>query len=445
MFLMFEIEMDERPAASIKVVGCGGGGGNALNRMVDCGVTGVDFIAVNTDVQALRTSRAATMIQIGEKLTKGLGAGATPEIGKKAAEESREEIAGALKGADLVFVTAGMGGGTGTGAAPVVAEIARDMGILTIAVVTKPFAFEGKTRMRKAEAGIDELKQRVDTLVVIPNERLLQVCPKGTSFKGAFNFADDVLRQGIQGISDLISQTGLINLDFADVKAVMESGGMAHLGIGMGKGEKAMADAAQNAISSPMLETSIDGARAVLINVTCNSNCSIVDINDAVEMITAAADSEANIIFGASIDDALDDEVMITVIATGFEKVPFPPRASSIDRPASLPSQAPYVPQSFGTASYQAPAQRSSYTRYDPTYTPVTAGYTPAMAQQGGAVEPEVPAFVNEAAATQRVSPFAAMPETAQQTAAQEERQQREDSPAARSFMDGIPAYMRRK
>ena len=303
--------MDERPAASIKVVGCGGGGGNALNRMVDCGVTGVDFIAVNTDVQALRTSRAATMIQIGEKLTKGLGAGATPEIGKKAAEESREEIASALKGADLVFVTAGMGGGTGTGAAPVVAEIARDMGILTIAVVTKPFAFEGKTRMRKAESGIDELKQRVDTLVVIPNERLLQVCPKGTSFKGAFNFADDVLRQGIQGISDLISQTGIINLDFADVKAVMESGGMAHLGIGIGKGEKAMADAAQNAISSPMLETSIDGARAVLINVTCNSNCSIVDINDAVEMITAAADSEANIIFGASIDDALEDEVHI--------------------------------------------------------------------------------------------------------------------------------------
>ena len=280
----------------------------------------------------------------------------------------------ALKGADLVFVTAGMGGGTGTGAAPVVAEIARDMGILTIAVVTKPFAFEGKTRMRKAESGIDELKQRVDTLVVIPNERLLQVCPKGTSFKGAFNFADDVLRQGIQGISDLISQTGIINLDFADVKAVMESGGMAHLGIGIGKGEKAMADAAQNAISSPMLETSIDGARAVLINVTCNSNCSIVDINDAVEMITAAADSEANIIFGASIDDALEDEVHITVIATGFEKVPFPPRASSIDRPATLPSQAPYVPQSY-TPSYQPQGMPRGNYRYDPAYQPVTAGY----------------------------------------------------------------------
>ena len=438
---MFEIEMDERPAASIKVVGCGGGGGNALNRMVDCGVTGVDFIAVNTDVQALRTSRAATMIQIGEKLTKGLGAGATPEIGKKAAEESREEIANALKGADLVFVTAGMGGGTGTGAAPVVAEIARDMGILTIAVVTKPFAFEGKTRMRKAEAGIDELKQRVDTLVVIPNERLLQVCPKDTSFKGAFNFADDVLRQGIQGISDLISQTGIINLDFADVKAVMESGGMAHLGIGVGKGEKAMADAAQNAISSPMLETSIDGARAVLINVTCNSNCSIVDINDAVEMITAAADSEANIIFGASIDDTLEDEVQITVIATGFEKVPFPPRASSTERTASLPSQAAYVPQSYSAPAYQSAAPRSAYSRYDASYTPVT-GYAPA--QNVPAQEPEVPAFVNEAVGGQRMSPFAAMPEVPAAEPVQE-RPVAEEPRAPRSFMDGIPAYMRRK
>lgn len=436
--------MDERPAASIKVVGCGGGGGNALNRMVDCGVSGVDFIAVNTDVQALRTNRAATMIQIGEKLTKGLGAGATPEIGKKAAEESREEIAGALKGADLVFVTAGMGGGTGTGAAPVVAEIARDMGILTIAVVTKPFAFEGKTRMRKAESGIDELKQRVDTLVVIPNERLLQVCPKGTSFKGAFNFADDVLRQGIQGISDLISQTGIINLDFADVKAVMESGGMAHLGIGIGKGEKAMADAAQNAISSPMLETSIDGARAVLINVTCNSNCSIVDINDAVEMITAAADSEANIIFGASIDDALEDEVHITVIATGFEKVPFPPRASSAERPASLPSQAAYVPQSYSVPPYQQPQQSQprAYTRYDPAYTPVTGGYAPAQTGVPMA-EPEVPSFVNEGAGAQRVSPFAAMPDMQGTNAPEQER--REDARAPRNFMDGIPAYMRRK
>ena len=338
-------------------------------------------------------------------------------------------------------MTAGMGGGTGTGAAPVVAEIARDMGILTIAVVTKPFAFEGKTRMRKAEAGIDELKQRVDTLVVIPNERLLQVCPKGTSFKGAFNFADDVLRQGIQGISDLISQTGIINLDFADVKAVMESGGMAHLGIGVGKGEKAMADAAQNAISSPMLETSIDGARAVLINVTCNSNCSIVDINDAVEMITAAADSEANIIFGASIDDTLEDEVQITVIATGFEKVPFPPRASSSERTASLPSQAAYVPQSYSAPAYNT-ARPSYSSRYDASYTPVT-GYAPA--QSAPAMEPEVPAFVNEQPQGQRMSPFAAMPEMPAVPAEQERPVQEEQARGPRSFMDGIPAYMRRK
>jgi len=441
--------MDERPAASIKVVGCGGGGGNALNRMVECGVTGVDFIAVNTDVQALRTSRAATMIQIGEKLTKGLGAGATPEIGKKAAEESREEIAGALKGADLVFVTAGMGGGTGTGAAPVVAEIARDMGILTIAVVTKPFAFEGKTRMRKAENGIDELKQRVDTLVVIPNERLLQVCPKGTSFKGAFNFADDVLRQGIQGISDLISQTGIINLDFADVKAVMESGGMAHLGIGIGKGEKAMVDAAQNAISSPMLETTIDGARAVLINVTCNSDCGIADINDAVEMITAAADSEANIIFGASIDDSLEDEVRITVIATGFEKVPFPPRASSTERPASLPSQAAYVPQSFASAyapqAQQAP-QMNSFARFDAGYTPVTSTFGQPQQAAPQTAEPEVPSFVNEPMGAPRVSPFAGMQqEIPAQPMPQQQNEMRQEENRPRSFMDGIPAYMRRK
>ena len=445
--LMSEIKAPKTDGSIIMVVGVGGAGGNAVNHMWNLGIKDVGFMVCNTDAQALDNSPVEEKVQLGRE---GLGAGNDPENGRKAAIESLDDIRRRLEaaGTRMLFVTAGMGGGTGTGAAPVVAEIARDMGILTIAVVTKPFAFEGKTRMRKAESGIDELKQRVDTLVVIPNERLLQVCPKGTSFKGAFNFADDVLRQGIQGISDLISQTGIINLDFADVKAVMESGGMAHLGIGIGKGEKAMADAAQNAISSPMLETSIDGARAVLINVTCNSNCSIVDINDAVEMITAAADSEANIIFGASIDDALEDEVHITVIATGFEKVPFPPRASSIDRPATLPSQAPYVPQSY-TPSYQPQTMqggmpRGGYTRYDPSYQPVTAGY--AAPQQGAMPgEPEVPAFVNEGAAGQRVSPYAAMPDMPMQSQQAPAQEQHEDRSTPRSFMDGIPAYMRRK
>ena len=286
--------------ATIKVVGCGGGGTNAVNRMVEAKLKGVDFIAVNTDSQALTASHADHTLQIGEKLTKGLGAGAVPEIGKRAAEESREELAQLLKGADLVFVTAGMGGGTGTGAAPVVADIARELGCLTIAVVTKPFQFEGKQRMRNAEMGINELKQYVDTLVVIPNDRLLQVVSKGTSMLEAFRVADDVLRQGIQGISDLIALPATINLDFADVKTVMESGGMAHIGIGSAKGENRMVQAAKNAISSPLLETKIDGARAVLINITGSEDMPILDINEAARLIQEAADSEANIIFASS-------------------------------------------------------------------------------------------------------------------------------------------------
>lgn len=321
--LEFQIE-DQQSFATIKVIGCGGAGNNAINRMVDAGLKGVEFIAVNTDRQALAMSKASTTIQIGEKLTKGLGAGAVPDVGRRAAEESREEIAQAIKGADLVFVTAGMGGGTGTGAAPIVAEIARDMNCLTIAVVTKPFAFEGKQRMKNAEMGVIDLKQRVDTLVVIPNDRLLQVVTKGTSMLEAFRIADDVLRQGIQGISDLIAVPALINLDFADVKTVMESGGLAHMGIGTGKGENRMVEAAKNAIQSPLLETNIDGARAVLINITGGEDMSIIDINEAANLVMQAADSEANIIFGAGIDETMDDEVRITVIATGFEKTPFP-------------------------------------------------------------------------------------------------------------------------
>ncbi|MCL1965126.1 MAG: cell division protein FtsZ, partial [Firmicutes bacterium] len=323
---MLEFEVDNNSYASIKVVGCGGAGGNAVNRMVQEGLRGVEFISVNTDKQALALSLAPNRVQIGEKLTKGLGAGAIPDIGRRAAEESREEIAQMLKGADLVFVTAGMGGGTGTGAAPIVAEVARDLGCLTIGVVTKPFMFEGKQRMKNAEGGIQDLMQRVDTLVVIPNDRLLQVVTKGTTMMEAFKIADDTLRQGIQGISDLIAVPALINLDFADVKTVMESGGMAHMGIGVGKGENSMVEAAKNAVSSPMLETSIDGARAVLMNVTGGTNMSIVDINEAAQLIIQAADNEANIIFGAGIDESLEDEVRITVIATGFEKTPFPPR-----------------------------------------------------------------------------------------------------------------------
>lgn len=321
--LEFQIE-DQQSFATIKVIGCGGAGNNAVNRMVDAGLKGVEFIAINTDRQALTMSKASTTIQIGEKLTKGLGAGAVPDVGRRAAEESREEIAQAIKGADLVFVTAGMGGGTGTGAAPIVAEIARDLNCLTIAVVTKPFQFEGKQRMKNAEMGVMDLKQRVDTLVVIPNDRLLQVVTKGTTMLEAFRIADDVLRQGIQGISDLIAVPALINLDFADVKTVMESGGLAHMGIGAGKGENRMVEAAKNAIQSPLLETNIDGARAVLINITGGEDMSIIDINEAANLVMEAADNEANIIFGAGIDETMDDEVRITVIATGFEKTPFP-------------------------------------------------------------------------------------------------------------------------
>ena len=363
--LDFQIE-DQQSFASIKVIGCGGAGNNAINRMVDAGLKGVDFIAVNTDRQALAMSKAGTTIQIGEKLTKGLGAGAVPDVGRRAAEESREEIAAAIKGADLVFVTAGMGGGTGTGAAPIVAEIARDMNCLTIAVVSKPFAFEGKQRMKNAEMGVIDLKQRVDTLVVLPNDRLLQVVTKGTSMLEAFRIADDVLRQGIQGISDLIAVPALINLDFADVKTIMESGGMAHMGIGVGKGENRMVEAAKNAITSPLLETSIDGARAVLINITGGEDMSIIDINEAANLVMQAADSEANIIFGAGIDENLQDEVRITVIATGFEKTPFPKREekkkASSDRDwtrsfgagaGSTYGSSPLVQQEYPTPSYE--------------------------------------------------------------------------------------------
>lgn len=306
--------------ATIKVIGVGGAGNNAVNRMVEAGIRNVEFVAINTDRQALSLSKANSKIQIGEKLTRGLGAGANPDIGAQAAEESRTEVAEALRGADMVFVTAGMGGGTGTGAAPIVAQTAKEMGILTIGVVTKPFTFEGKKRLFQADRGIDNLKGKVDTLVVIPNDKLLQVIDRKTSIVEAFRMADDVLRQGVQGISDLIAVPGLINLDFADVKTIMLNQGMAHMGIGRASGENRAEDAAKQAIQSPLLETSIEGARGVIINITGGSDIGLHEANTAAELVQRSADPEANIIFGTVTDDSMGDEIQITVIATGFEK-----------------------------------------------------------------------------------------------------------------------------
>ena len=429
---MLEFDVEQNDFATIKVVGCGGAGGNAVNRMVEAGLRGVEFISLNTDKQALAMSLAPNRLQIGDKLTKGLGAGAIPDVGRRAAEESREEISQMLRGSDLVFVTAGMGGGTGTGAAPIVAEIARDLGCLTIGVVTKPFAFEGKQRMKNAEAGILDLMARVDTLVVIPNDRLLQVVTKGTTMMEAFKIADDVLRQGIQGISDLIAVPALINLDFADVKTVMESGGMAHMGIGIGKGENSMVEAAKNAISSPMLETSIDGARAVLMNVTGGNNMSIVDINEAAQLIIQAADNEANIIFGAGIDETLDDEVRITVIATGFEKTPFPPRE---------PTRKPYEREhdrlygsNSSTPNYGGYGASSAYT---PSWRAPAADVRPAD-------EPDIPTFVNN-----RAPAAAPMQQPSYGRSAFAPEQQPASAPAEDDRRQGgvgsdVPAYLRR-
>ena len=306
--------------ATIKVIGVGGAGNNAVNRMIEAGIKNVEFIVLNTDKQDLNKSKATTKLQIGEKLTRGLGAGANPDIGAQAAEENKAEIAEIIKGADMVFVTAGMGGGTGTGAAPVVAQAAKELGILTIGVVTKPFTFEGKKRLAQAERGIASLKGKVDTLVVIPNDKLLQVIDRKTSMIEAFRMADDVLRQGVQGISDLIAVPGLINLDFADVKTIMLNQGMAHMGIGISSGENRAEDAAKQAIQSPLLETSIEGARGVIINITGGSDVGLLEANTAAELVQRSADPEANIIFGTVTDDSMGDEIKITVIATGFEK-----------------------------------------------------------------------------------------------------------------------------
>lgn len=308
--------------ANMKVIGVGGGGNNAVNRMIDDGLAGVQFIAINTDKQVLygdNGSRAGLKIQIGEKLTKGLGAGAKPEIGQKAAEESREEIKQAIQEANMVFVTAGMGGGTGTGAAPVVASIAKEMGILTVGVVTKPFRFEGKKRMQQAEEGVNSLKDSVDALVVIPNDKLLEICDKKTTMQEAFKMADDVLSQGVKGISDLISSPGYINLDFADIQSVMRNTGVCHMGIGRATGENRAEEAVKMAINSPLLETTIDGATKVVLNVSGSSDLGLMEIEQASELVHQLVSDDADIIFGTSIDPSLGDEVVITIVATGFE------------------------------------------------------------------------------------------------------------------------------
>ncbi|WP_243289962.1 cell division protein FtsZ [Bacillus sp. FJAT-47783] len=315
---MLEFDTNVDGFATIKVIGVGGGGNNAVNRMIEHGVQGVEFIAVNTDAQALNLSKAETKMQIGAKLTRGLGAGANPEVGKKAAEESKEQIEEALKGADMVFVTAGMGGGTGTGAAPVIAQIAKDLGALTVGVVTRPFTFEGRKRAMQAAGGISAMKESVDTLIVIPNDRLLEIVDKNTPMLEAFREADNVLRQGVQGISDLIAVPGLINLDFADVKTIMSNKGSALMGIGVATGENRAAEAAKKAISSPLLETSIDGAQGVLMNITGGTNLSLYEVQEAADIVASASDQDVNMIFGSVINENLKDEIVVTVIATGF-------------------------------------------------------------------------------------------------------------------------------
>ncbi len=347
---MFETNVESTNFAQIRVVGVGGAGCNAINRMVQYGLQGVEFIAVNTDKQALALNAGQKKIQIGEKLTKGLGAGADPEIGRKAAEESRDAIIEALKGSDMIFITAGMGGGTGTGAAAVIADAAKELGILTVGVVTKPFTFEGRVRMRNAEQGIETLKPAVDTLITIPNDKLISLVGK-SSLPDALRVADDVLRQGIQGISDLIAVPAMINLDFADVKTIMKEKGMAHMGIGSAVGEKRASEAARQAVESPLLETSIKGAKGILMNITGGSDLSLLEVNEAAEIIAENADPEANIIFGADIDESMGDTLRITVIATGFDRAE--PDKSDLKMGGAPARRSFAEPRMFGGATPQ--------------------------------------------------------------------------------------------
>ncbi|PKL37140.1 cell division protein FtsZ [Candidatus Peregrinibacteria bacterium HGW-Peregrinibacteria-1] len=364
-----EITPDITPVANIKVVGVGGGGGNAVNRMIKAGLKGIEFIAVNTDAQALYHSEAPTKINIGQATTRGLGAGSNPDIGRQAAEESIEEIKEALEGADMVFITCGLGGGTGTGGSPVIANAAKEMGILTVGVVTRPFGFEGHRRKNQSDEGLENLKSKVDTLITIPNDRILSIIDKKTPLNDAFAVVDDVLRQGVQGIADLITVHGMINVDFADVKAVMENTGSALMGIGYGTGENRAADAAKQAIESPLLELSIDGAKGVLFNITGGNDLGMFEVDEAAKVITEAADPEANIIFGAVINDSYTGEVKITVVATGFD---YKQNTPSIVRPTSV----------FNTSNISRSGS-----------TPATSNTTPIKQTEN---ELDIPAFIRQ-------------------------------------------------
>ena len=356
----FEFEQGLDNVVNIKVIGVGGGGGNAVNRMVENGVQGVEFVSINTDMQALNYSQATTKIQIGEKLTKGQGAGANPEIGRKAAEESKDQIAAALANTNMVFITAGMGGGTGTGAAPVVAQIARELGILTVGVVTRPFAFEGKKRLEQALSGIEELNKNVDSLVIIPNERLKYVSEQKITFKNAFEIADGVLRQAVKNISELITVPGFINLDFADVTSVMKDAGFAHIGTGSAAGKDKAAEAAREAISSPLLETSIDMAHGVIVSVIGSDDIGLDEVETAATMVQQAAHPDAHIIFGAFIDENMDDEIRVVVIATGFDNVPNSAKMSMDGNKDKAPGSTGLFTEAATAAADKKPARASA-------------------------------------------------------------------------------------
>lgn len=417
---MLEIKtFEDKGPAKILVIGVGGAGNNAVNRMVDENITGVDLIAINTDKQVLATSKAPTKIQIGEKLTKGLGAGAKPEIGAGAIEENREEITELVKDADMVFVTCGMGGGTGTGAAPVVAEIAKNLGILTVGVVTKPFSFEGKPRMNNALAGIERLKDNVDTLIVVPNDKLLQICDKRTTIPDALKKADEVLQQGVQGVTDLIQSPGIINLDFADIQSVMRDKGIAHIGIGRGSGEDKAVEAIKQAMESPLLETTVSGATDIIVNFA--GNIGMIEAYDAVNYLTEAAGEDVNIIFGTVDNETLGDEVSITIIATGIERAakkntygsfgqamsPFAKPAMTQTPGAGMPQVGIGVPQpGIGVPEAAAPATQIPQTP-PPAFNPQPAAQTPDMTQSGFAAGQAAPTFSGQPIATPQPKPAA--------------------------------------